>query len=120
MTSLAIQLAEHPRWEWHGGMRYRSNGRRYLYTGCSFPGGMDAGCAPDLDDPATKGWLLAMLREATGDDFAGTIGAIFPHQETPEWFAWANQGQLGSGTTEGEALARALLAAWNAEEVPRG
>lgn len=65
-------------------------------------------CVPCLDDPATKGWLLHMLREATGtqDACATWLGG--------EWrlYGWIGASALGRFATEGEALAAALLAVW--------
>ena len=79
----------------------------------------DASCVPCLDDPATKGWLLHMLREATGtqdacamsDGETWNAGDEDPKRTTfdadlddpPKWIGYP---------TEGEALAAALLAAW--------
>jgi len=74
----------------------------------------DASCVPCLDDPATKGWLLHMLREATGK-------AIYVAQRVGHWVVYiAGVDTLlvtyllpfAQEATEGEALAAALLAAW--------
>ncbi len=63
---------------------------------------------PDINHPATKGWLLHMLREATGtqDACATWLGG--------EWrlYGWIGASALGRFATEGEALAAALLAVW--------
>ncbi len=63
------------------------------------------GAVPNLDHPATKGWLLSMLREATGI-----------HDACATWLGgtWRVIGAsaVGHGATEGEALAAALLAVW--------
>lgn len=88
-------------------------------------------CVPDLDNPATKGWLLAMLREATGsvevrverwnDASLMRMRAPSPY-DGPFWQVEAMGPYAHTivarrdGTTEGEALARALLAAWGAND----
>ena len=63
----------------------------------------------DLEHPGTKGWLLHMLREATGtqDACASWLGG--------EWrlYGWIGASALGRFPTEGAALAAALLAVWN-------
>ena len=69
---------------------------------------------PDIDHPATKGWLLHMLREAVGSWDAGT--ARGPHSP---WVVVSSvddrePSTLGMGPTEGAALAAALLAVWGA------
>lgn len=62
----------------------------------------------DTDHPATKGWMLAMLREATGTQDACTSWT------GRSWrvYGWIGASALGRFATEGEALAAALLAAW--------
>ena len=63
---------------------------------------------PGIAHPATKGWLLHMLREATGtqDACATWLGSAW------RVYGWAGAAALGRFTTEGEALAAALLAVW--------
>ena len=66
------------------------------------------GTLPDINHPATKGWLLHMLREARGSGlFVGTQECDDGTWEVRGW-----SGLLATGSTEGEALAAALLAAW--------
>jgi len=70
----------------------------------------DHGHIPDLSDPATRGVLLAMVRERykwggcfAALDYDGTTWGVFVHDD---------QGIPAShGPTEGIALAHALLAA---------
>lgn len=76
--------------------------------------GYDYGCSLDIDHPATKGWLLHLLREAVGSWDAGT--ARGPHSP---WVVVSSvddrePSTLGMGPTEGAALAAALLAVWGA------
>ena len=68
------------------------------------------GCAPDLDDPATVGALLALVREAWGAPclYVGLLPA--------RWGVWTSQNLplhecVGKGLTEAEALVAALEAA---------
>lgn len=126
-SDLARQLVEHPRWTWQPGMVahwhqddmvgsfpvvvYETVPTRvYIVTdeGRSFslhPD--DADLRPDLDHPATKGWLLHMLREATGDQ-------VDAHSNDGFWFVSSDGWHYPGHPTEGAALASALLAVWGA------
>ena len=64
------------------------------------------GAPPDINHPATKGWLLHMLREATGTQLSTHYDA---REEIGDY--WYVSGGY-SAPTEGEALAAALLAVW--------
>lgn len=59
---------------------------------------------PDLEDPATRGCLLELIREVTGRPIA------YAHKPSTAWVVYDHPGNpaLGSGWTEGEALANAL------------
>ena len=74
------------------------------------------GAVPDLDHPATKGWLLAMLREATGT----MVIESCPDNVDGLWAIEIDGAVTWYSAPEGEALAHALLAAWDAEEVRGG
>lgn len=104
----ARALVEHPKWRWEPGMRYARKTYHYRAPANCEGALFDASCVPCLDDPATKGWLLHMLREATGtqDACATWLGG--------EWrlYGWIGASALGRFATEGEALAAALLAVW--------
>ena len=67
-----------------------------------------AGRLPDLADPATRGCLLALVREAWGDPMpmVDTLGA------GPYWSVWSGHVCRARGcATEAEALVVALEAA---------
>ena len=124
----ARALVEHPKWRWEPGMGIRTLAPGVTdivtwvkpdYVNAASPCGawiryrherlrMPDGCTVDINHPATKGWLLHMLREATGtqDACATWLGG--------EWrlYGWIGAAALGRFATEGEALAAALLAAW--------
>lgn len=67
---------------------------------------------PDIEHPATRGWLLAMLREAHNDDGADVSLERGWDNGEPYFSAVIGDGPHPDAPTEGEALARALLAAW--------
>lgn len=68
---------------------------------------------PDPTDPATKGCLLALLREATGDP---TMFVSPPSSGSEDWWVrWSHP--FSTGPTDGDAIAAALIA--RAEEVQR-
>ena len=104
LMDYARALVEHAQWtRWRKGMVDDAG------CVCSVDGiKMGKARLPDTSHPATKGWLLHMLREATGtqDACATWLGG--------EWrlYGWIGASALGRFATEGEALAAALLAAW--------
>jgi len=119
LMDYARALVEHPRWRWEPGMRASYGiATEIVDYGDGAPdvrcdsgaGGWDWSQhhTLDINHPATKGWLLHMLREATGtqDACATWLGG--------EWrlYGWIGAAALGRFATEGEALAAALLAAW--------
>ena len=111
MTALAQRLVAHPRWRWQPGMLYTRT--MYAYRAPASCEGVTFGaeCVPCLDDPATKGWGLAMLREATGAGCYATEPALARDGE--EWEVWDYHGSvLGRGTTEGDAIFSTLLTTW--------
>lgn len=113
----ARALVEHPRWRWEPGMRASYGiATEIVDYGDGAPdvrcdsgaGGWDWSQhhTPDINHPATKGWLLHMLREATGTQLS-------THYDVREEIGdyWYVSGGY-SAPTEGEALAAALLAVW--------
>ena len=67
-------------------------------------------CVPDLSDPATLGCLLALVREAWGDQH------LHVGRRIAGWGVWTSQSTplpecVGKGDTEAEALVAALEAA---------
>ena len=98
----ARALTEHPMWAWHIGM-VAERGARVYDIGKGFAGYE----APDINHPATKGWLLHMLREAVGLQVRSGHSWM-----SSDWSVSEDMRTLGRGATEGEALAAALLAVW--------
>lgn len=100
----ARTLVEHPKWTWHIGM-VAERGARVYDIGKGFAGYE----VPDINHPATKGWLLHMLREATGNQ-VGVMQLV-----GGSWcvaFTLGGRSLFEYGPTEGEALSAALLAVW--------
>lgn len=120
---LARQLVEHPRWTWQPGMVTTHHVEPYGSKLVASPGIVDFnGCpegrqrhgrawwvTPDIDHPATKGWLLHMLREA--------CVCVQLHHDPVDLSVYAEWVDA-SGVTHRDwfrgdgALAAALLAAW--------
>jgi hypothetical protein len=70
------------------------------------------GYTPDLTDPATIGALTALVREASGDEYARARYSA-SNKEWHVYYGWAKipfKGLLGRGETEGAALSAALIA----------
>lgn len=102
---LANTLAAHPKWEWRQAMLVVCDphlpGTLVFRVGLDEPAEADV---PDLSDAATKGVLLAMVREAWGRlDIAVLKGRELWNCDCGE--------RVFELATEGAALARAWLAA---------
>lgn len=121
----ARALVEHPRWRWEPGMRASYGiATEIVDYGDGAPdvrcdsgaGGWDWSQhhTLDINHPATKGWLLHMLREAV----EGHAFCDLESTEPDEWRVNADYLEMDgpwdfpTAPTEGEALAAALLAAW--------
>jgi len=91
---------------------------RGLYHGSDYAPQMEAGSSWEyaLTDPATRGALLDIAREAWGDPGIH----IAPHSSGAIWWVYTGKGHgpIGSGPTEGEAIAAAIIAAAEALEAP--
>ena len=96
----ARALVEHPMWtQWRKGMVDDAG------CVCSVDGiKMGKARLPDINHPATKGWLLHMLREDRK-----TCDLATQHDERGWRVPYTGPG---FHATEGEALAAALLAVW--------
>ena len=123
MTDLARQLTAHPRWEWRVGMvtgdgviARRMHDGSEVITGGSLDTWRDpAALALDIHHPATKGVLLAMLREATEDAGMCAYTRLAGWDTRTMRLEWTSGGS-GWHPSEGEALAAALLRVWGAHE----
>jgi len=130
----ARALVEHPKWRWDPGMGIRTLAPGVTdivawvnpdYVNAASPCGawiryrherlrMPDGCTVDINHPATKGWLLHMLREAV----EGHAFCDLESTEPDEWRVNADYLEMDgpwdfpTAPTEGEALAAALLAVW--------
>ncbi len=96
-------------WRWMGGMADTWGGR--MREGDGFD---RANALPDLTDPATLGCLLALVREAWGDECA----CVLPIDYGPAGVMWVARLTAGGRSlterhwpTEAEALVAALEAA---------
>lgn len=107
-------------WRWMPGM-LTADGCRMLthestreWSACSPKGSFcdpSQYSIPNFDDPATKGCVLALVREALGDPISGVIG-----EPTPDGGRWCYMGGDAEEitpwlTSEAEALVAALKAA---------
>jgi hypothetical protein len=110
-------------WRWMDGMRtqsgYRAQGRQELGLEESYEWDIDSGGyalfhgaieLPDLDDPATLGCLLALVRLAQGDCTIWTMVDV--DCDEGAWLCTGLEvGEIGSGYSEAHALVAALEAA---------
>ena len=118
MTDQARRAVACEHWRWLPGMRERATGWRWSGTAYisqeRYPesGNCIAGVPeplPDLTDPATLGALLALVREAWGDQHMHC--AI--QEDAPGWWVAcrADTSVVAGASTEVEALVAALEAA---------
>jgi hypothetical protein len=117
-TELSEQLVASKHWRWMPGMLTTSvdgPGLRVETVDATDPSIVYVGdlpwfvsAPPDLDDPATIGCLLALVREAWGDSLHVKYSDYYGF-----WWVMVDRqiGINGSGPTEGETLAAALLGA---------
>lgn len=109
---LARRLAGHPKWKWMDGMQFVCPSREEPTDRVFDAGAGETGWGtkirrshvPDIADPATQGCLWAMLGKSI------EIGVEYPGKWRVR--AWGDDEIIEFGATLGEALARALLAAW--------
>lgn len=102
---LAKQAVACKRWRWMAGM-LTINGTRIQRT----PNVEITAAWPDLDDPATLGCLLALVRKAWGDCTIWTMVDV--DCDEGAWICTGLEvGEIGSGYSEAHALVAALEAA---------
>ena len=110
---LAHRAVACKQWRWMPGMRVIVPSKRKGNTGCFFRVNEFEWCSaegdlPDLSDPATRGCLLAIVREASRAD-----GFCCYARPEALWRYYTQKGKLlGQGITETEALVAALEAVW--------
>lgn len=117
LRDYARRLAEHPRWRWEPGILACDpvgGGSEFVTVETLVPNAeRHAHRIPDIHHPATRGWLLEMLREAIGHDRVACV----PHPDGG-WIVTADRpglpDEISRADTEGDALAAALLAVWGA------
>jgi hypothetical protein len=123
MLELAQRAVACKHWRWMEGMAFLKDGHRYRIVyisddghsvgaennrGDCFHGRIDK-FLPDLNDPATLGCLLALVREVWGD----RLLHVEPYH-SGEWHVWPAPGlEVDRDTTiwHGETEAAALVAA---------
>jgi hypothetical protein len=89
-------------WRWMSGMVCGHRHRVDLEPGNDDPD--MGGCLPDLDDPATLGCLLALVREASGDPRCSTDA-----NQSGDWTVYGCLPiVVPHRNTEAEALVEAL------------
>jgi hypothetical protein len=116
LDDLRQRLVAAPLWAWRAGMLWEvanANGVTYgrVLAACEAPAAaaVPRGALPDLFDPATRGGLLDVAREAWDDDqlrvrFSRSRGI---------WVTVSGAAafEVGEGESEGVALAQAVLRA---------
>lgn len=128
--NLARRAVACPGWRWMPGMRYRGESwgawgwvrvseRPEHIAALNERAGDDEVLLPDLDDPATLGCLLALVREAWGDahivcEWHGDHWALMDHEGCLMGSGGRICHEPFAARTEDEALACALEAALEA------
>ena len=112
MTDLAKRAVASPHWRWMPGMRRLTFDGGHLYPSRvaddgTYPGGLFP--VPDLEDPATLGCLLSLVREAHAPAHWLTTAPLMTAGGVHGWRVQGLDGPVCA--TEAEALVAALEAA---------
>lgn len=107
LTALARRVVASKHWRWMLGMQAVSHDGLFGHRVTEHTLVIDPDALPDLEDPATRGCLLALLREALGYPEAHAYYASMS-----EWWVvrLGSSGRTVCAPTEVEAL----VAAWEA------
>lgn len=117
LFEIETKIAALPQWRWMPGMLvvgnfpgpYRIAEDRF---GCYLDGEEFASrnCFPCIEDHATKGCILALIRDAMQTKTGISVCYSSDFEEwRVHWSGSTHGGLLGKGKTEGEALADAFL-----------
>lgn len=115
MGDYATRLAAHPRWEWQIGMVAADYGvvsclgLRTVIGGTEVNDTLLARAVPDIQHPATQGWLIRWLVES------GRLGGL--RHDGVSVYVIDDEGHMVPVRYEGDkAVAAALLAAWGSDD----
>lgn len=104
------ELVGHPCFSWHGGMRMIDGDDGAT---CRLPEVFQGAwkrrpnVAPDIEDAATKGILIELLRFLL--EKPGLHSSICPGEGLHTWHVWDGVESFSHGATEGEAIANGIL-----------
>ena len=120
LEALARRAVACPRWRWMPGMAYEERGRKCRVDESYLASAREDwhhGCTLVVDDPATLGCLLALVREAWGDPRLVAIYCEPAHPGQSEgWAVQCADNRLPVAGEDHETEAEALVAALEAAQ----